>query len=66
MLVRDGQLEGEDGPASARGGGDTALVLLHDPVGDSEAQTEGDAPGSDQTVEAESTDEGNSEATAAK
>jgi len=56
----------EDETDSEEGEGATATAQAPAAEGESEAKTEGDAPGSDQTVEAESTDEGNSEATAAK
>jgi len=56
----------EDETDSEEGEGATATAETPAVEGDGEAKPEGDAAGSDQTVEAESTDEGNSEATAAK
>ena len=56
----------EDETDSEEGEGAAATAGTPAVEGDGEAKPEGDAPGSDQTVEAEKTDEGNSEARAAK
>ena len=61
-IPEEDESEREEGEGAAA----TATAQAPAAEGESEAKPEGDAAVSDQTVEAESTDEGNSEATAAK